>query len=355
VRPALSRAAVYELEDLIAEMDAADVVAPSRALMAPRWRRPLGRALGRASLGAMRLPEPAPRVEGRYDVLYVHVQDIADLLSLGDLGALHKACAVSVCNIDEIWSWNLHRRSGELDRLRRFDHVFVGCHGTVRALADHIGRPCWFLPAAADALLLSSSAPERVIDVWAMGRRSPTTHRALQELARERGLFYLYDTAAGNRAIDPREHRRLTYELLRRTKAFLVYRAKVDAPRDTGGQEEVGFRFFEGVASGALLLGEAPATPSYPELFPWPDALVSLPFGSTDVAPLFDELARHPERVAAQRRRNVAESLVRHDWAHRWSTIVRTLGLAPHARTTERLARLERRAAELSGAAEAAA
>ena len=77
-------------------------------------------------------------------------------------------------------------------------------------------------------------------------------------MARETGLFYLHDTIAGSQAINSKEHRALFAKLAKRSRYFIVNPGKIDEPELTGRQIEIGNRYFEGAASGAIMVGERP-------------------------------------------------------------------------------------------------
>ena len=94
------------------------------------------------------------------------------------------------------------------------------------------------------------------------------------------------------------------------------------------------------------MIGEPPNVASFSENFDWPDAVVRLPLGSTEIGALIDELERQPERVARIRRDNVANALRRHDWVYRWNQVLEVVGLEPTAAARNRQARL----AALAGA-----
>jgi hypothetical protein len=146
-------------------------------------------------------------------------------------------------------------------------------------------------------------------------------------VADRKGWFYLYDTIIGSGAPDHSQHRRHLADLLKRTRFFLAYAGKMDAPEETGGQEEIGFRYFEGAAAGAVLVGAAPANPWFERLFGWRDAIVPLAYGATDPAELLAALDLSPEREQTIRRTNVVESLRRHDHVYRWAEVLRLVGL----------------------------
>jgi len=54
-----------------------------------------------------------------------------------------------------------------------------------------------------------------------------------------------------------------------------------------------------------------------------------VPFGSEDIGDIIKDLDRQPERQAKIRQRNVVQSLLHHDWAYRWESVLKTAGLEP--------------------------
>ena len=116
----------------------------------------------------------------------------------------------------------------------------------------------------------------------------------------------------------------------------------VDVQSTTGkdkvaaGEQAIPYRFFEGAAGGAAILGSRPKCPEFDELFDWQDAVIELPPGVDDVGEFIRQLERDPERLDRARRVNAVQSLRRHDWADRWSNVLTIMGLEPspalHAR-----------------------
>jgi hypothetical protein len=102
----------------------------------------------------------------------------------------------------------------------------------------------------------------------------------------------------------------------------------IDRPDKRGNQIEIGNRYFEGTAAGAILVGERPNNQEFDKLFDWPDVVIPLPYNSSDVN-LIRELDKQPERQDRIRRTNAAQALLRHDWVYRWETILKTAGLEP--------------------------
>jgi hypothetical protein len=226
--------------------------------------------------------------------------------------------------------------------------VCLSFAGSVEAVRRTVGRPCHHLPIGVDVLRFTPfpHRPARSIDVYAMGRRVEWLHRALLREAAKGELFYVYDTVP-SAFIQPRdhvEHRDLVASFAKRSRSFVTFPAKVDHKDETRGQSELGTRFFEGAAAGAVLIGEAPTGPAFRAEFDWPDSLIEV----TDERALLEWLERcrrQPEQIEAIGIRNAVEALRRHDWLQRWARILELSGLEPTERWIQRKRRLEELAA----------
>jgi hypothetical protein len=168
-------------------------------------------------------------------------------------------------------------------------------------------------------------------------------HRALLRLAAERRLFYVHDTIPGPlvRPTEPAEHREMLAASAKRSRVFVAYPAKF-GDAENHGQLEVGARYFEGAAAGAVLLGQAPTAPAFRADFPWRDAVIEARPDGSDVAEVLADLEARPgavERISAV---NAVAALRRHDWGHRWQSILRIAGVTPRPALADRLRSLER-------------
>jgi hypothetical protein len=250
----------------------------------------------------------------------------------------------------EIWSDMLPGYLVEL--LSDFDHIFISCRNSVEDVARMTGRPCTFLPLAADVLRFAPSSVDdaRPIDVSYIGRRSQVTHRALVEHASRQKFFYFYDTVAASgsdmsnrtfRVDQPEEHRLLLASLLKRSRYFVANRSYVNRPEFTAGREEISPRFFEGAASGAVMIGVPPRSPDFQTLFNWPDAVIPVPFDSPDIGRIIVELDSDPERLRTIRQNNVRNAAMKHDWLHRIQVVFDALDLPYTEKMRTRARRLE--------------
>ncbi len=292
------------------------------------------------------------QLTGEYDLLVVMCQGYWDFLYVNAIDGWRDHCRTSVCWIDELYVADLPRFRYWLPSLRRFDHVVVGMHATVGPLSEAIGRPCHYVPGAVDALRFSPypHPPGRVIDVYSVGRKIEPVHQALIQMAARERLFYLHDTlqTADSQAPTHREHRDLYANTAKRSRFFMVAPGKVNVTEDTGGQVEVGFRYYEGAAAGTVMLGQAPDCPSFREMFDWSEPVVHVRPDGSDVADVLCALSAQPDRARGIARRNAEGALRRHDWIHRWRRIFEIAGLRP----TTGMERREQTLRELAGLTE---
>lgn len=332
----------YEFEDAIAEMTGADRVHPAGRESLEFSRRVY--KLARLATTSSRLaracaPRPSTvRLERDYELFFPIFNHSHELFALATIPDWRKRCRLAACFVSELWAHLLPRYLLEL--LAEFDHVFVGIHHPVEEVARIVGRPCTYLPLAADVLRFSPlpQPPQRGIDVCNIGRRSAVTHGALLRLARDRKAFYYYDTVAASgdggkqrtfRVDDAGEHRLLLASLLQRSRYFIANRSRVNEPEFTKGRDEISGRFYEGAAAGTVMLGEAPRTEEFRRQFSWTDAVIPLPFDSPEVGRVLSQLDEDPQRLARIRRDNMRQAALRHDWFYRLHKVFETLGMPP--------------------------
>lgn len=345
----LFRCPHYEFEDIICETDAVDLVAPGPG----RWH---SRRHAVAKGIAWHLPlilnpgVAASKISRKYDLFFTICGSPVDLLAVNALDGWQTMAKQSVCLMDELWVKELRAYRYFVDILAKFDHVMLYYSESVAAVNEVIGPKCRFLPPGIDALLFCPypSAPKRVVDIYSIGRRSATTHQALLRFARERERFYIYDSVAGNRAINAAEHRHLFANTAKRSRYFIVNPALVDLQSVRGDQSEMGNRYFEGAAAGAIMIGERPRNEEFNKMFDWTDAVLDLPYGSGDIEQIIDGVEADPRWEETMRRKNVEHALLRYDWAYRWEAVLNAGGLRPLKGLLDRKNQLECLAKEFS-------
>ncbi len=336
----LFRGPHYEFEDIISEIDSAVLLAPEADPSGTHFRF----ATQLAYHAPVTLNPGIRRVQARtdYDIFFAICAFPQDLILVNAVTNIRDICRTSMCLLDEIWIKDIVKHRHFLRILHKFDVVLLFYSQTVKPLGERIGRRCLFLPPSVDAISFCPypDPPKRVVDVCSIGRRSEITHQRLLRMVRERRLFYLHDSIGGHQAIDLKEHRALLANVAKRSRYFIVNPALIDEPTKRGNQIEIGSRFFEGAASGAIMIGERPNNEEFARLFDWPDAMTPLPYDSCDIDMVIADLDGDPERQDRIRRTNVLQALMRHDWVYRWEAILKIAGLEPMRGVLERKERL---------------
>lgn len=301
-------------------------------------------------------PNPTNTVvlDSDFELFFPVFSNAFQLYSLATIPNWRARCRKAACFITEVWVGLLPEYLLEL--LSEFDHVFVGLQHCVDDVARITGRPCSYLPLAADVLQFAPRSIDqaRPIDVCNIGRRSQVTHRMLLEESERHGGFYYFDTVAASgsdlkqrtfRVDNPQEHRIMLATLLKHSSYFIANRSHVNNPEFTAGRDEISARFYEGAAAGTVMIGEAPQSEEFKRQFDWPDAVIHLPFDCPDVGRVLAELNGEADRLRAVRRNNVRETALRHDWLHRIQTVFDLLGISPTEKMQQRSLRLDRIAA----------
>jgi hypothetical protein len=349
--PSISRCNTYEFEDTICAIDDADLVVAAPRRISPTLSRVLQTVSRRSGWNITAKRQLAPlSVDGQYEMTFVAVQSPNQLTHLRTIKGWRESSRLAVCYLEEVWKKWVEDYAGPtspLQLLKDFDHVFVNCFGSIAPLQALIGRPVHYLPPAVDALRFCPSAERRSIDVYYMGRRSPVTHQALIDLLTAGRLAYLFDSIVGQDVLDVQQHRLLLASMLKNCRYFVVQTAKADRDDHTSGQQEVGFRFFEGAAAGTVMIGSAPEVSTFEMNFDWPDVVVPMPYDYPAIGEMIAELDNQPERLARIRHDNVVNCLRRHDWCHRWVEVLNACGLPLPSGVSTRIQRLTTAAEEV--------
>jgi hypothetical protein len=347
------RCGLYEAEDILAKTESVELIQ-----LQPDWRLQLlaerqKRLIYHDVTGRLAFLNPGlrkVRLTREYDLFLAVCQNCWDLLYLNAIEGWKDYCKTSVCWVDEVWAVALSEYKHLLPALARFDHVFVGTLGAVGPLSKAIGKTCHWLPGGVDTPRFTpgSNAPQRVIDVYSIGRRCRGIHDALLRAGGRNDFFYFYDTfaAANSETLDPEQHRELLANTAKRSRYFLVAPPKMDMPQHHGGQVEIGYRYFEGAAAGTVMIGQRPDCAAFQKMFPWPDAVIEVRPDGSDVIEVLADLNSDPTRREAIARRNVEGALLRHDWIYRWREVFQAAGVEPSKLMTTREHRLKELAEE---------
>ncbi len=333
------RCAHFEFEDVIAEVDSAE-------LFAPRFDQSTRRHHYAKQIAYHTPLVLNPGMERKnfdtYDLFVAVCGDPTDVLRINAIGNWRERCRKAVMVIDELWVTQMPKYGNYLRMLKQFDLVCLYYSQSPEPLNQRIGPRSMYLPPAVDAIRFCPypNPPERVVDVYSIGRRGAVTHQSLLKLAADHGLYYIYDTTSADQVLDPTDHRELYANTLKRSRYFIVNPGLIDRPDIRGNQIEIGYRYFDGVAAGAINVGERPNNEVFDQLFDWPDPMIDFPYNSAEFDKVIAAIQKDPEKEDRMRRTNVRQSLLRHDWVYRWEMILKALDMEPLPQIAERKTRL---------------
>ena len=339
---------IYELEDLLTDLESAQLYSPipDRGFDVARKIYRGAKYIGAAdSLARKVAPFPPELVlEHEYDLLFAVLDNPYQFHLLESIKGWREKCRYAACFITEMWQPDLKIKRLFKEPWSSFDHVFLGVTQCVKGLNKLIEPPVTYVPPAVDTLRFSPfpNPPKRSIDVSYVGRRDPGIHNALIERAAQDNFFYYHDTLRGKLEIgNPREHRILLANLFQRSRYNITNYAKFNSTEETGGTQEIGYRFFEGAAAGTVMVGMPPAGDAFPRYFDWEDPIIRVPLSGADVVEAIAELDAQPEKLERMSRRNVANCLLKHDWSYRWRDMLATFDLKPSDKAIARYKYLE--------------
>lgn len=326
---------IYELEDLLVELEGADLYAPVREFALPRKIYRTAKYLSGSDRWAGAIA-PFPKeltLDREYDLLFAVLDNPWQMHLLDGIVNWREKCRHTACYIAEMWQPDLNNWRLLKEPWQNFDCIFLGVTHLTEQLSKLIARPVTYVPPAVDTLAFSPypNPPQRAIDVCYVGRRSPQIHASLYRHSRENNFFYYYDTVKKQQLFieNPQEHRAKLISLFQRSRYNITYYAKFNSTQETGGTQEIGYRFFEGAAAGTVMVGMPPAGEAFPRYFDWEDAIVRVDLSERDIVDAIAELDRQPEQLDKIRRQNVANSLLKHDWMYRWRDMIATFDLQP--------------------------
>lgn len=348
----VSRCAEYEFEDIICEVDNAELLTPE-----PRPWFKLGEKVAKRLAQHFHVSFVNPGIgklclDNDYDAFVMICQFPRDLVSINAIGGWQQRCRTSVCWLSEIWACEVPKLKNVLKVLSQFDHVVIPCSGSVHAIENVIGKRCVYMPPGIDTVQFCPypNPPVRCVDVYSLGRKSMVTHQSLSKLAEQGKIFYIYDTIDCGHTVYPSQHRSMVANIAKRSRYFIANVPKIDRHFETQGQREISYRFFEGAAAGTVMIGEPREGESFRKHFNWPDVVIHMPYNTIEIAEVLADLDSQPARLATIRKNNVVQSLLRHDWVYRWRDILELIGLEP----TPALLTREERLKELAKCAEKA-
>jgi len=321
----------FALTDLVAEafdatvLRAADPSRHAHQVVASKGKRlDLVRRLpGRASVS------PTIAEVGDVDLLFVVAHDATDLdhLFMAEPDWLADDAVTKVLVLVEVWGSDARTWPLSFSRvLPHFDAVFCTLEEGIDELVAAAGVPVEVMAQAVDVLATPFHAAPR-LDVLTIGRRHPAQHRLIEAWADQHEGWYHYDTLPAARVADIDLHRKVTAELLSWSAVSICNYARFDDAARIGTTKGTGTRFFETLASGALIAGDLPTDDMFADQFGGVAGVAQFPLDcddlGTDAVAELVARGRDPEI----RRGNREHALATQDLAHRLRQILAKVGI----------------------------
>ena len=319
----LFRCCDYEYEDVISLSDPADFYLPELRYKSP-FLSQLSQSLSRNTLNIpWNLSFSFPKIEKNYDVFFAMLMFTHDLEVLHRMPDWRSKTGYSICYIDESFVKSFKSHSKYMRVLKRFDCLVLNCSQTKEFIDKKLGMKTLVVSSGVDAERFFPGIPSlsRNIDIYNMGRRDEQVHQQFRKLAKKDDWLYVYTTGMPGICFDPPEHRENLAGRLNRSKFFVVNPSKFDCPDDTGKQQEIGFRYYEGSAAGTVMVGTIPNNINFKRHFPW-EAVVELPKDPNHVMDFMRDLKSDDEHMSKIRFNNVKGSLEQHDFVYRWEEML---------------------------------
>lgn len=348
-------ACLYEFEDIVGSTDDADIVTP------PAYNQ-LSRVINKTvSVAAQKVKSSALLAINpygssidlwyEYEIYFVILDFPWYTASINLLKNWRRRCRFAVCYIIETWTVDIPALTNFMPFFNQFDLICVGTYNILPAISEMASCPCMFLAPGIDTLKFypNLEASDRSIDVCSLGRRSVVTHQALLEEAAQQDFFYYHELTSGSvqRLSNHSTHRTMMANLLKNSRYFITNHAKANMPVLITSDSEIGYRFFEGAASGTVMIGCPPRGEHFKRYFDWPDAVIPIKFDEPDIVEVIRKLDAQPDYLMQVRKNNVINSLRKHDWVYRWEQILQKLGLPSTRSMAVRQTRLKALASDL--------
>jgi hypothetical protein len=163
----------------------------------------------------------------------------------------------------------------------------------------------------------------RSIDLIGFGRMPPSYHAHFVSRFHAPSSPHLYLHSPLGNVTGPTVHleRGMLFKLLHRSQVALAFHLFVEPQGARPRSMMVTSRWLESLLSGCLVAGKRPVSTMADEMLAWDGATVELADEPRQAGDELTQLLEQGSALEAQRRRNVREVLLRHDWRHRIVTL----------------------------------
>jgi len=327
--------AIDELADLLVHYFDAELLSPAPA--ATRWTDRLRR-----------------HRHQRFEALDSAGGDVLVVVAThpGDLSLIQ---SIPKCRerFGKIYAWvtDSYHHAGYRREAATYDAITVTAKEDVDYPRERFGVSVHQLYQGADCLTwVPTQERNRDIDIIAFGRTPPSYQEYLSTRFHAPESPYLYLHSPLGHLAGPTVHRErgMLMKLLQRTRISLAFHLLIEPQGDRPRSMMVTSRWLESLLSGCLVAGKRPLSQMADDMLSWPGATVELDDDPRDAGEQLVEMLENNDDFHAQRRRNIREMIVRHDWRYRIDELCRLFDLPQPPKLAEDLGRLQDLAGQFS-------
>lgn len=325
------RCILHEFEDVINSIDEVDLVAPTL-----KWQDKIYRGHRKFAQYALEYFNlnfnpgiPTIKINDYYDLFFYVCDFPQELIHLNAIKGIKKFCKKSMCFINEFWIEDICKYEFLIELLQDFDCVFIGLSTSIDALEKKFRSKIRLMYIGIDNLkFFPAPNTTRDIYIYSIGRRDENYHKNLKRFCKEKNALYIYDTLSNYLTNDLVDHRAAYANMLKHSNYFVVSPGKFNYYINNS-KCEIGSRYFEGSAAGAILIGEKPINSQNETIFCSENFVEYLPNDYEELKNSIYELDQNLEKKIKIRRNNIINSLKVNDWLYRWEKVLAEAGLKP--------------------------
>lgn len=323
-------AAIDELARILARCFNAELLAPPP--LPASWIR---RISGREKL------QFAPVYSNGGDVLFVVARGPEDLATINAIGDVRRKFSQIHAFVTDSYF-----QAGFVAETALYDSITVTAHEDVAYPEKKFGVRVHQLYQGTDCLRWGPRIDrEREIDMISFGRTPASYQAELTQRFHKMKSPYLYlHSPLGNLAGPTVElERAMLFKLLHRSRISLAFHLMVQPQGNRPRSMMVTSRWLESLLSGCIVAGRRPISCMADEMLNWPGATVELPDCPQDAADFLQSMLVRNDVYGEQRRLNIYNTMLQHDWRARISTLCSLHGWEPSAILKQELEQLSER------------
>ena len=230
--------------------------------------------------------------------------------------------------------------------INKFDCITCICEDLAAEYRREFDIPILFWPSHMDVLKFHSVSDYRPIDIILVGRRQDEAfiplHRHFNRIGAE--TVFLDFVTRTQTPIGGQDEFGILFSAY--TKSKCSYCVEPSYLQRFRGRSQLTGRWTHSMAAGCTVIGRAPTGTGVPEQLDWDEATIDLPSEPDAAIALVEEILSDPDGLRVRRRRNVVETLRRHDTRHRLRDLLEFLDLpltSAHTGGLEKLDELAQR------------